>query len=209
MSIKSKKSVYIKPDYLKTQTQIITPASQVSEPDQITVFAIDSDTEIVSDTYQQPAGQSKPDMMENNGTIDSIKIPKINRKSDIRKKYVDENGIVHYVLYDINGNILLEDYDDDAQIPPLIPHQLGDPISSEISTYEGLIGLSDLKKKSKRKTQDSVKYSKAEIKNVNDLSIMNESMTNTIDNFLSKGSTKNYLMVAFIIAIVGIMIYKS
>jgi len=38
---------------------------------------------------------------------------------------------------------------------------------------------------------------------------MNESMTNTIDNFLSEGSTKNYLMVAFIITIVGIMIYKS
>ena len=51
MSIRSKKSVNIKPDYLKTQTQIITPASQVSESDQITVFTIDPDAEIVPDTY--------------------------------------------------------------------------------------------------------------------------------------------------------------
>ena len=209
MAIKSKKSVYIKPDYLKTQTQINTPTSQVSEPDQITVFAIDPDAEIVPDIYQQPAGQSKPDMMENNGTINSINPNYSSAVGDFLNIF-DEMPTNDFPPYtDTKSPKTLHDYYlKEGKLPDFIDVQPNDPVPDSISTYEGTEGHKH-NKRGKITKNDAVRHSKNEIRNANDLSIMNESMTNTIDNFLSEGSTKNYLMVAFIITIVGIMIYKS
>lgn len=167
------------------------PTPEVSEKEKSIVYSVEPDTTISPDIYRKE-DKSKPVDMAINGTMNSVNT---------------ESGIIStYRLDDTIENILYEEVEalKKGDNISFIPVQSGDPIPTTIDTFENIVGMKD-------KSIDPVPAMESKQDNalLNQLSISSESAKNAFDNFISNGSTKDYLLIAGVIIIVVIIIRKS